>query len=360
MLKTNKYQSHFGLFLGILLVLGKASAEPKTNLCNQDFRQISMTSAHAITALICNLQANSLTEKTSRNLDSSFNFVHQWKINIVEDNYEIEAICASELRYYEHKQLRPIVAHPGYRLKLNLPRFDEKCDPVYSGTISEIYDEKLSEPKGVVDISKEVVRKALITSNVRDVRIRLKDTGFRDTTTRDFHGARNLMKIELGVGVRSIFRSGFTSAGLSQGSMSSELNKMGFGDGTFMSYDRFYYKDSPLLAPDFVQIKAEFQFNKSADSSLANRDSLRISGFSRELYIRQGGVTQSADDPKMEYDYVGGTSAFYVDNYDHQSKVTLVLGCTDYSYSGDYNTLGKMKTGDCRSLIEQTDGLPKL
>lgn len=79
-------------FMAVLVATsGFAGTQSENVSCGQNERQLSLTSAHAIAALICNLQANNLTEKLSRNAQNSFNFVHEWSVNTINDQFVIDA-----------------------------------------------------------------------------------------------------------------------------------------------------------------------------------------------------------------------------------------------------------------------------
>ena len=138
---------------------------------------------------------------------------------------------------------------------------------------------------------------------------------------------------------------------MNEGKPDSDPNILAFGAGGLtMTQVDFFKKErvsAGLLKPNFSLIRSGFQFNKASDPSYANRDALTISGFGQDLYLRQTGVTQ-IDDSKLDYNLQAGTSAFYVRNYDMKTQVAEVVGCTDYSYAGDYNTAGMMTTNDCR------------
>jgi len=341
---------------------------PKTayaanNNCGQAFRQLSLTTAHTIAGMICTLHANNSTEKHSRTENNSFNFVHSYSVDRSDDGYKIEGTCSTSIKYYSQTQHRPDIAHPGFKLALTLPEYDDTCSPTYKGTLTEIKP----RPETVYD----QVRKVVIPKNQRTIEVVFHDTGYRSTSSDEFIGSRSLRSIRLGHNLHSIFASGLSSSAINQG-FEDRPNEMAVGAGKFTQEQFFYKTGSGLFKPDFSRINAIFQMNKALDPSLANRDALRLVGNSTDLYIRQNGVTNFLADTEREilpernqnyhtYDRLqssvdrelsrGASNVFYIHNYDLTNKIATVKGCSDYSYSGDYNTTA-MTASDCRMRIQ--------
>lgn len=351
--------------------LGSVSAQAANNNCGQQFRQISLTTAHTIAGMICSLHSNNMTEKFSRIEGNSFNFVHAIQVSRNENGFQVEGTCSTALRYYSETQHQPDIFHKGFKLSLSLPDYDDTCSPTYKGTLSEIKDEREKEMNAVTKSIYDKVREMIVPENVRTVEVEFADTGYRETNSDKYIGSRSLRSIRLGHNLHSIFASGLSSAGINQGYQSEE-NKMAIGKGGFTQEQFFYKTGSGIFKPDFSEINAIFQMNKALDPSLANRDALRLVGNSSELYIRQNGVTNFDGDAEMNIlperdtdsnrDLMmrdqasrvlsrGASNVFYVHNYDTQSKVATVAGCSDYSYSGDYNTTA-MTASDCRVKVQ--------
>lgn len=357
-MKTNVLFKNF--FISAIVSTASLSvfAQATKQDCGQNFRQLSLTSAHAIAAMACNLQSNNLTEKLSRLEGNSLNFINKWTVAIDDSSFVIDATCSTSIRYYDRLASKPVIVHPGYRLQMVLPRFEATCDPTFSGTMTEIYNSKVDENSSMIEKAQDATAKYYVERNVRSVNVSFKDSGFRDSANGEYKGGRTLSNINLGSGLFSMIRSGFSNASMNEGTQTSEENKMAIGENS-LAFDFFKTekdtKSQLLLAPNFSLIKSGFQFNKATDPSLANRDILTISGFDRDLYIRQSGVTQ-IDDPRLDYSYVGGTTALFVRDYNTRTQIAEVAGCTDYSYAGDYNTAGTMTTNDCRMLLMRLPG----
>ena len=110
-----------------------------------------------------------------------------------------------------------------------------------------------------------------------------------------------------------MFRSGFSGGAMNQGGQ-SEDNKMAIGAAVTMSYGQFfgYEKGMSAVIPDF---------------------------------------TRAFDDYKLSLKYEGGTSAFFIRSAGKTAASVEVVGCTDYSYSGDQNLAQSMTVNDCRTRI---------
>ncbi len=342
------------------------------NNCGQAFRQLTLTTAHAIAGMICTLHSNNSTEKHSRTEANSFNFVHSFSVSNTSEGFQIQGTCSTALKYYSQLQHRPEISHPGFKLMLTLPDYDDRCSPTYKGTLSELSPLKDENKRNeITQAIYDNLRKTIAPKNVRTVEVEFYDTGYRDSSSGDFIGSRALRSIRLGHNLYSIFASGLSSSAISQG-FENRPNELGIGAGR-MSQEQFFYKSrSGILKPDFTNINAIFQMNKATDPALANRDGLRLVGNSSELYIRQNGVTHFLTDTELEilpeknqddrtYDRLqssvdrelqrGASNVFYTHNYDLTNKIATVKGCSDYSYAGDYNRTA-MTASDCRTRIQ--------
>lgn len=328
-------------------MLGASGAQASANKnCGQPFRQLSLTTAHTIAGMICTLHANNSTEKHSRTEANSFNFVHSFSVARTDEGYKVDGTCSISLKYYSQLQHRPEIAHPGFKLSLVLPDYDDKCSPTYKGKLAEIKPPEETQSNVVAKTVYEQIRKVVVPKNERTIEVEFHDTGYRDASNGDFVGARALRSIRLGHNLHSIFVSGLSSAAIHQG-LEDRPNDMAVGAGKFTQEQFFYKTGSGLFKPDFTSINAIFQMNKASDPSLANRDGLRLVGNRSELYIRQNGVTNFMADTEREilpeknqtyrtYDSLqssvdrelerGASNVFYTHNYDLTNKIATIKG----------------------------------
>lgn len=345
--------------VGSLLMFGSLSSFAAENRnCEQPFRQMTITTAHTVAGLLCNLHSNNATEKLARTLGNSINFVHKWNVDMTDNDFVINAVCSTAIRYYDNSADRGTIVHPGYLVSVKLPRYEDLCDPSIKGTVTELYKKQTNANSTYSEIVADQLAAKIAAMNTRDVLIRLKDTGSINASTKEYTGSRSLSHLSIGNNLISMLRSGFTGGAMNQGG-SSEDNKMAIGDASTMTYGQFFgfEKGVSSVIPDFTRVASTFQFNKATDAALANRDLLSVSGLAnRSFYVRQNGSTRAYEDDKLSLKYDGGTSAFYIRSAGKTAASVEVVGCTDYSYSGDQNLAQTMTVNDCHRRIEALTG----
>jgi hypothetical protein len=337
-------------------------AESNENFnCGDANRQPTLTTAHTIAGMICTLHANNMTEKNVRSKQNSFNFAHEWTVQKVYktdadsgqsyiDGYLIEGVCSKKIMYYSTSQKKGIVAHPGYDLNIKIDR-TALCNPHFTGTLQEKYISKAKPESSRYDQMIDTAQKRMALSNKRTLNVSFQDLGYRSSTSQEHVSDRILSRISLGTNIFSMLRSQFTGASINQGG-TSESNLMGIGQ---VGFNFQTSNANEIKLPQFSIIKSIYQFNKSIDPSLANRDFMSISGEGLSLYIRQTGATAAdLDSAKMSFSYMKATNVFYASNIDLNATVTM-SGCTDYSYTGDLNSAEAMTVNDCKRVIQNLD-----
>lgn len=371
------------IILGGTLILSITVFSKENRNCGQPFRQLTAKSAQVIASMICTLQANNLTEKQVRIADNSENFVHHWNVQTVDGAHVIDGVCAASIKRYDDARSKPIIVHPGYRLRMALPNYEDLCDFQVKGSLTEIVetasvDEKQKE--SLIDKAQSLITKAIAKQAKRDVIVKFRDTGFFDDShsldknsnwgsnaesqVESKKNQRILSHISLGMNVMSIFRGKLSGATLNEG-WQDRSNKIGMGAGLTMTYQQFFKQGGAnALTTSYSDISARFIFSKSLEPSLANRDIMLISGSQNELYVRQNGlmnmdedfddrteVQRRYEDVNNKYDSSKSQSASNVFYSQKIAAGTDTYGCTMYSYDGDRNLVTQFNVQDCRRQI---------
>lgn len=352
------------------------SAYAENRHCGQPQRQLTAKTAQIIAGMICTLQANNLTERQARTAQNSENYVHRWNVITTEDSYVIDGVCATSLKNYDGLQRNNRIVHPGFRLQLSLPRFEDLCDFKAKGTITEIRaKDQVDADLGLVEKIQKITKDVIARQYKRTVIVAFRDIGFSDDQYDDIKnrgwgngeqlhqdsrtGTRVLSSISLGMDPMSIFYGKLSGSSIFEGSQNNS-NQMGIGSGRTMSYQQFFKQGPTSNTVSFSDVKAQFMFNRSLEPSLANRDVMTILGSQSELYIRQNGLMNEADNyddrTDLEKRYQDINSNYDSDKTQSASNVFYgaaggMFGCTMYKYEGDRNLIARFSAQDCRTQI---------